>query len=79
MATSEAPTTSPCDVLAALREAQRQLAAWEAHVAAYAEHGEPGQAMQAERAAGIVTATLEAAACDSRAIARDAIRRALIT
>lgn len=78
MATSEAPTISPRDVLAALREAQRQLVAWESHVQAYAEHGEPGQALQAERVAGIVRASLEAAACDTRALARDAMGRALI-
>jgi hypothetical protein len=78
MATSDVPTISPADVLVALNEAQRELAAWAAHVAAYAEQGEPGQALQAERVAGIVTASLEAAACDSRAMARDAVDRALI-
>jgi len=52
------------DLLAALRE----LAAWTAHVQAFLEHG---QALQAERVAGIV-----AGACDTRAVARDAVREA---
>lgn len=77
MARTDIPPVSPCDVLAALREARRELDAWAAHVQAYLEDGEPGQALQAERVAGIVAATVEAAACDTRAVARAALGEAL--
>lgn len=77
MATSEQPAVSPCDLLAALREARREIDAVIAHVEAYLEDGEPGQALNAERVAGIVAATVEAAACDTRALARAALDEAL--
>lgn len=71
------PIVNACDVLATLREMQVHLAAWVAHMDAYASRGQPGQAMAAERCAEIVMETLAGVACDTRAIARDEVRRVL--
>jgi hypothetical protein len=73
----EVPIVNACDVLATLRETQVHLAAWVAHMDAYAERGQAGEAKAAERCAEIVKASLTEAACDTRAIARDEVRRAL--
>lgn len=72
MATATPVQPSACDVLDSIRRAARELDAWAAHVEAYLAHQQPGQALAAARSAGIVTATLEAAACDTRSVARTA-------
>lgn len=71
-----APAPSACDVLATVRDAVRELNSWAGHLEAYLLQGQAGQAQQAARVAAIVTATLEAAACDTRAVARAALETA---
>lgn len=76
MATADIPQPTACDALRAVRQAQQDLAAWADHLEAYLTGEQPGAATAAARAAGIVTATLTAAACDTRAVARAAVDQA---
>lgn len=76
MATVDTPQPTACDALRVVRQAARDLATWAAHLEAYLTGEQPGEALAAARAAGIVTASLTQAACDTRSIARAAADQA---
>ncbi len=67
----EAPPTTD-GILHTLAEARREIDSWEAHLRAQGRPGEPGHVIAAERAARGALATLQAAACDTKVLARDA-------
>lgn len=67
--TEAAPTSAT--ILATIASARRELDAWAAHIRRRNE-GEPGHLLAAERAAMSTLAGLQAAACDTRQMAREA-------
>lgn len=75
MATDKIPPPSACDALRIVRQAQHELEVWADHLQAVVD-GAEGHALPASRVADIVTSTLAGAACDTRALAREAIQTA---